>query len=90
MALFLAVFWNVFGGLEEFFVHMRTGKELLFAVFAPLQPEFGTFVCGMRVCMPGVKIVEIRGISGVSGYSGFYCLCDEYIAIRAPSGMKMR
>ena len=63
---------------------------MLFAVFAPFQPEFGTFVCGMRVCMPGVEIVEIRGISDVYGYSGFYYLCDEYIAIRAPSGMKMR
>lgn len=79
-----------FGGLEEFFVHMRTGKGLSFAVFAPFQPEFGTFVCRIRVCMPDVDIIEIRGISGVSGYSGFYHLCDEYITICAPSGMKMR
>lgn len=40
--------------------------------------------------MPEGEIIEIRGISGVSGYSGFYYLCDEHIAICAPSGMKMQ
>lgn len=44
--------------------------DVIFAVFAPFQPEFGTFICGMRVYMFRVDIIEIRGISGVSGYSG--------------------
>ena len=43
---------------------------MAFAVFAPFQPEFGTFVCGMRVYMSGVEIIEIWGISRVFGYWG--------------------
>lgn len=43
---------------------------MAFAVFAPFQPEFGTFVCGMRVYMSGVEIIEIRGIYGVFRYWG--------------------
>ena len=49
---------------------MCMGKKASFPVFALFQPGFGTFVCKIRVCMPGVDIIEIRGISGVFGCSG--------------------
>ena len=69
MALCLAVIWGIFWAWKEFFVYMRTGKGLSFAVFAPFRPEFGTFACGIRVYMPRAEIIEIWGISGVLGYS---------------------
>ena len=56
---------SFFGDRLAIFVYMCTGKVLSFAVFAPFQPEFGTFVSGTIVYMARGEIVEIWGISGV-------------------------
>ena len=47
------------------FPHTCIRKDAMFPVFTAFQPEFGTFLCRIRVYMSGVGIIEIRGISGV-------------------------
>ena len=54
---------------------------MIFPVFAAFQPEFGTFLCRMRVYMSGVEIIEIRGISGVFWDFPGFC-----VSLRASGG----
>lgn len=71
-------FFEGFGVMCCVSVHSSVWKDATFPVFGAKQPEFGTFVCKIRVCMPWVEIVEIWGISGVFlSFWGSVCLCGR-------------